>query len=213
MNIEMSYADICDWLNTRSAGVSCCYCCWNSSTCTIPNRVSVLDGLPPLYCPDRNFFVWFLFLICSVFISNYFSGTPHELATEHWQRMIHATRCRKPMPRVVPISHNASKRYDPYATILHRCGEDTGCCGSTASVCTVKTQETVMVYVFVSIPNVPTYEYFFGIQILWCMRKCLSLCMSVRPPVRSSTLICIHKLFDKFVWIRNTGGVKINWYL
>ncbi|XP_073820924.1 uncharacterized protein [Musca autumnalis] len=74
--------------------------------------------------------------------------TPHELATEHWQRMIHATKCRKPMPRVIPVSNNTSKRYEPYATILHRCGEDTGCCGSTASVCTVKRQEIVMVYVF-----------------------------------------------------------------
>ncbi|XP_061397611.1 uncharacterized protein LOC133333312 [Musca vetustissima] len=74
--------------------------------------------------------------------------TPHELATEHWQRMIHATKCRKPMPRVIPISNNTSKRYEPYATILHRCGDDTGCCGSTASVCTVKRQEIVMVYVF-----------------------------------------------------------------
>ncbi|XP_058977289.1 sarcoplasmic reticulum histidine-rich calcium-binding protein [Musca domestica] len=74
--------------------------------------------------------------------------TPHELATEHWQRMIHATKCRKPMPRVIPVSNNTSKRYEPYATILHRCGEDTGCCGSTASVCTVKRQEVVMVYVF-----------------------------------------------------------------
>ncbi|XP_075153969.1 uncharacterized protein LOC142227364 [Haematobia irritans] len=74
--------------------------------------------------------------------------TPHEMATEHWQRMIQATKCRKPLPRVIPISNNTSKRYEPYATILHRCGEDTGCCGSTASVCTVKRQEIVLVYVF-----------------------------------------------------------------
>uniref|UniRef100_A0A1B0BE10 Platelet-derived growth factor (PDGF) family profile domain-containing protein n=1 Tax=Glossina palpalis gambiensis TaxID=67801 RepID=A0A1B0BE10_9MUSC len=75
-------------------------------------------------------------------------GTPHELATDHWHRMIVATKCRKPMPRVIPVSNNTSKRYEPYATILHRCGEDTGCCGSTASVCTVKRYEVVMVYVF-----------------------------------------------------------------
>lgn len=136
----------------------------------------------PLSGPKLLCLISVSYLLCFYF--QLFSGTPHELATEHWQRMIHATKCRKPMPRVVPISHNASKRYDPYATILHRCGEDTGCCGSTASVCTVKTQETVMVYVFVSIPNVPTYVYFIGIQILWCMRKCLSLCLSVRPSVR-----------------------------
>ncbi|KAM7353846.1 uncharacterized protein ACRADG_005768 isoform 2-T4 [Cochliomyia hominivorax] len=74
--------------------------------------------------------------------------TPHELATEHWQRMIQATKCRKPLPRVIPVSNNTSKRYEPYATILHRCGDDTGCCGSTASVCTVKRHEIVMVYVF-----------------------------------------------------------------
>ncbi|KAI8121928.1 hypothetical protein CVS40_7106 [Lucilia cuprina] len=74
--------------------------------------------------------------------------TPHELATEHWHRMIQATKCRKPMPRVIPVSNNTSKRYEPYATILHRCGDDTGCCGSTASVCTVKRHEIVMVYVF-----------------------------------------------------------------
>lgn len=78
------------------------------------------------------------------------TGTPHELATEHWHRMILATKCRKPMPRVIPVSNNTSKRYEPYATILHRCGEDTGCCGSTASVCTVKRYEVVMIYVFVS---------------------------------------------------------------
>ncbi|XP_065357127.1 DNA topoisomerase 1-like [Calliphora vicina] len=74
--------------------------------------------------------------------------TPQELATEHWHRMIQATKCRKPLPRVIPVSNNTSKRYEPYATILHRCGDDTGCCGSTASVCTVKRHEIVMVYVF-----------------------------------------------------------------
>lgn len=86
------------------------------------------------------------------FFCYFFPETPHELATEHWQRMIHATKCRKPLPRVIPVSNNTSKRYEPYATILHRCGEDTGCCGSTATVCTVKRYEIVMVYVFVSIP-------------------------------------------------------------
>ena len=84
-------------------------------------------------------------------VISFIIGSPHELATEHWHRMIQATKCRKPMPRVIPVSNNTSKRYEPYATILHRCGDDTGCCGSTASVCTVKRYETVMVYVFVSI--------------------------------------------------------------
>lgn len=54
------------------------------------------------------------------------------------------------MPRVIPVSNNTSKRYEPYATILYRCGDDTGCCGSTASVCTMKRFEIVMIYVFVS---------------------------------------------------------------
>lgn len=62
------------------------------------------------------------------------------------------------MPRVIPVSNNTSKRYEPYATILHRCGEDTGCCGSTASVCTVKRYEVVMVYVFVSISTHKHYD-------------------------------------------------------
>lgn len=159
----------CQLTKITNAGLNCIFldlvfCC-------------VLLLLLFIYVYDLILFIFFSF------VSSFFAGTPHELATEHWQRMIHATKCRKPMPRVIPVSNNTSKRYEPYATILHRCGEDTGCCGSTASVCTVKRQEVVMVYVFVSI-SIPYLSWLLskwpvclslGRAFINCLTNCLNM--------------------------------------
>lgn len=73
---------------------------------------------------------------------------PRELALDHVRRMNIATRCKLPLPRVVHVSNDTSKLYNPKAVILHRCGDDTGCC-SGGQICTVKSTQNVTLYFFV----------------------------------------------------------------
>ncbi|XP_067622587.1 uncharacterized protein [Eurosta solidaginis] len=72
-----------------------------------------------------------------------------DLATEHINLMKVAARCSRPLPRVIHVSNDTSKTYIPTCTILHRCGEDTGCCRSMGQVCTVKTYEDVPLHFIV----------------------------------------------------------------
>jgi hypothetical protein len=47
--------------------------------------------------------------------------------------------CKQPQPRLIPVEHlfnvNSKDLYTPRATVLHRCGEDTGCCPREDMTC------------------------------------------------------------------------------
>ncbi|PNF24190.1 hypothetical protein B7P43_G16868 [Cryptotermes secundus] len=48
-------------------------------------------------------------------------------------------RCKQPQPRLIPVEDlfnvNSKDLYTPRATVLHRCGEDTGCCPREDMTC------------------------------------------------------------------------------
>ena len=56
-------------------------------------------------------------------------------------------KCRTPQPRLVPIEDFHMKDpqllYTPHATVLHRCGQDTGCCTNSESSCQPSHQQEV----------------------------------------------------------------------
>ncbi|XP_050340783.1 uncharacterized protein LOC126767264 [Bactrocera neohumeralis] len=79
--------------------------------------------------------------------------SPTQLAIEHYNHMKVATRCRRPIPRVIHVSNYTFKTYHPSYTILYRCGEDTGCCRSMGQTCTVKKYENVPLYFMVELVN------------------------------------------------------------
>ncbi|XP_036222671.2 uncharacterized protein [Bactrocera oleae] len=79
--------------------------------------------------------------------------SPTQLAIEHYNHMKVATRCRRPIPRVIHVSNYTFKTYHPSYTILYRCGEDTGCCRSMGQTCTVKEYENVPLYFMVELVN------------------------------------------------------------
>lgn len=72
---------------------------------------------------------------------------------EHFERMAEA-RCDRPLPRVIQVQSvhpNPGKTYMPHCTVLHRCGEDTGCCPGGDKKCGPKDKEFVQLYFLVSI--------------------------------------------------------------
>ncbi|XP_054741569.1 uncharacterized protein LOC129246881 [Anastrepha obliqua] len=93
--------------------------------------------------------------------------TPFDLATDHINRMKVEARCNRPLKRVFHVSNDTSKTYVPSCTILHRCGEDTGCCRSMGQVCTVKTYEDVPVYFIVIQVNSSKSRRQREVEILW----------------------------------------------
>uniref|UniRef100_A0A182K116 Platelet-derived growth factor (PDGF) family profile domain-containing protein n=1 Tax=Anopheles christyi TaxID=43041 RepID=A0A182K116_9DIPT len=65
------------------------------------------------------------------------------------ERMIKDGICKVPKPKIVPASTDRTKIFTPQCTILHRCEEDTGCCGPTQT-CAPKFTNDVQLYFYVS---------------------------------------------------------------
>lgn len=72
------------------------------------------------------------------------------LATSHAQRIDSEALCKWPKPKVVPVQTDPSKIYTPHCTILHRCGDDTGCCYTQTKICVPKSTEPIDLYFQVS---------------------------------------------------------------
>lgn len=64
-----------------------------------------------------------------------------DLATRNFQHIlkVQSFACKEPQPRLLPVEElfdvNSKDLYTPRATVLHRCGEDTGCCPTQAMLC------------------------------------------------------------------------------
>ncbi|GFR02472.1 vascular endothelial growth factor A [Trichonephila clavata] len=61
-----------------------------------------------------------------------------RLVNNHYLRIRSHARCRKPVPQVIRVKDyypDPSREYIPRCTILHRCGDFTGCCDSDAFHC------------------------------------------------------------------------------
>lgn len=58
--------------------------------------------------------------------------------------------CKIPQPKIVPIRNDPAKTYYPHCTILHQCGDDTGCCGTDDQTCIARKSHVVELYFYVS---------------------------------------------------------------
>lgn len=74
--------------------------------------------------------------------------TVHNV-TAHISRIYMEAACKIPKPKIIPIV-DASKTYVPHCTILHRCGDDTGCCHTDTLTCVPKRTAVVELYFYVS---------------------------------------------------------------
>jgi hypothetical protein len=65
---------------------------------------------------------------------------------EHFSK-VHKFKCKEPQPRLIPVEDlfkvNSKDLYIPKATVLYRCGEDTGCCLREDMTCVPHKMETV----------------------------------------------------------------------
>ncbi|GIY48100.1 PDGF_2 domain-containing protein [Caerostris darwini] len=74
--------------------------------------------------------------------------TRFALAQAHVERVLWKVICGVPQPQVVHLE-TTKMRAVPPATIVHRCGESTGCCDLTYEKCVAKTEDKVTLYAFV----------------------------------------------------------------
>lgn len=72
------------------------------------------------------------------------------LASQHAARIYAEASCKIPKLRIIAVQGDASKTYVPHCTQLHRCGDDTGCCGSDTRTCVPKTLHEIDLYFYVS---------------------------------------------------------------
>jgi len=75
-----------------------------------------------------------------------------RLASLHYGRVLREAKCKKPVPKVIhvlDVHPNGLRKYLPHCTVLHRCGAESGCCGSENQVCQPKTIELVSLYFWV----------------------------------------------------------------
>lgn len=65
--------------------------------------------------------------------------------------------CRWPSKRVIEAPQQASKTYTPRKYVIHRCSDDTACCGSLEKTCVAKREEQVTLWFhvrYVSLPSI-----------------------------------------------------------
>uniref|UniRef100_A0A4Q8K2W0 U32-Liphistoxin-Lsp1a_1 n=1 Tax=Liphistius sp. SGP-2016 TaxID=1905180 RepID=A0A4Q8K2W0_9ARAC len=74
-----------------------------------------------------------------------------RLANEHFLRILTRARCRVPAPRIVRVKDyypDPSREYLPRCTILHRCGEGSGCCDNDAFQCVASEMQEVALHFY-----------------------------------------------------------------
>lgn len=73
-------------------------------------------------------------------------------ASQHFTRVLSEAKCSKPFPRVVKLDElfpNSGKKFVPRCTLIHYCGEDTGCCQQENQKCSPLKQEPITLYFWV----------------------------------------------------------------
>lgn len=96
--------------------------------------------------------LWVVGISCQVVVGAKFKREDVTRASKHFARILTEARCSQPFPRVVKISDvigNNRKTYLPRCTLLHFCGEETGCCQQENQRCVSAKQETVSLYFWV----------------------------------------------------------------
>ncbi|KAH9416909.1 hypothetical protein DERP_013880 [Dermatophagoides pteronyssinus] len=69
------------------------------------------------------------------------------MASEHYNRILKYAKCQYPHAKIINIQNelqinpSATKKYIPHCTILHYCGENSGCCRLETEHCIPKTIE------------------------------------------------------------------------
>ncbi|RWS09193.1 hypothetical protein B4U79_17954 [Dinothrombium tinctorium] len=76
-----------------------------------------------------------------------------ERAVRHGTHVYQQGACRDPKPRIIYPPHSSSKVYFPRGTILHRCGDDVGCCHHSAYSCQAVESEVVELYFMIFSPT------------------------------------------------------------
>lgn len=104
-----------------------------------------------MFCSALEMMVVLDFIILIILMASFAKVhcATESLETRNIQHILKVQRftCKQPQPRlflVEDLFHVSSKDlYTPRATVLHRCGEDTGCCPSEDMSCVSRKEDTV----------------------------------------------------------------------
>ena len=119
-----------------------------------------------------------------------------KMANNHILRMRSSAKCQKPVPQVVRVKDyypDPSREYYPRCTILHRCGDDTGCCDHDAFRCVPSHVQEVTLYFYVSIFEIHIYTAFYCTDMYHCISSFLTDMHCVKDDAFIWKL-CIQKL-------------------
>lgn len=111
------------------------------------------------------------------------------LASEHYNRVLKYAKCQYPMAKVVNIQNelqnpSATKKYIPHCTILHYCGEHTGCCRLETEHCIAKTIEMVRLYFWTI--EITARGHKKGIEVIMMKNHTECMCAPINQKSSSS---------------------------
>ncbi|EEB15156.1 conserved hypothetical protein [Pediculus humanus corporis] len=93
-------------------------------------------------------------------------------AHEHYEQVLRLGDCHVPREKVIRVHEvhpDPSKSYSPSCTILHQCGDDTGCCRDLKQECKPKNTTKVELYFFTTTLGKPqTVEKLYFINHTEC---------------------------------------------
>lgn len=92
-------------------------------------------------------------------------------AQQHYYRVAKEILCENPKPKVIHVQLDPSKSYVPSCTILHRCGDDTGCCKNTKTCQAIQKENvdlyfTVTVCIFIFYLSLSYIYFTFSLNLL-----------------------------------------------
>nr|XP_027204465.1 probable serine/threonine-protein kinase MARK-A [Dermatophagoides pteronyssinus] len=106
------------------------------------------------------------------------------MASEHYNRILKYAKCQYPHAKIINIQNelqinpSATKKYIPHCTILHYCGENSGCCRLETEHCIPKTIEEVKLY-FWTIEITSRGQHKKGIEIITMKNHTECMCAPI----------------------------------
>ncbi|XP_075675920.1 uncharacterized protein LOC113798173 [Dermatophagoides pteronyssinus] len=106
------------------------------------------------------------------------------MASEHYNRILKYAKCQYPHAKIINIQNelqinpSATKKYIPHCTILHYCGENSGCCRLETEHCIPKTIEEVKLY-FWTIEITSRGQHKKGIEVITMKNHTECMCAPI----------------------------------
>ncbi|XP_062549327.1 lateral signaling target protein 2 homolog isoform X2 [Armigeres subalbatus] len=117
-----------------------------------------------------------------------------RLATFHAAKIKREGSCFTPKPKMILASNDPSKHYTPHCTILHRCGDDVGCCLPTQT-CAASRNSTV--HTVGSMPSIESLSFINHTECACFSRN--GSAISTTSPLLPAPICACPSLFQRVI--------------